>query len=272
MGFIFLAFYLVNPRGRSASLRDLYSNKEEIMETPTLQIILDAIQAISTRLELLKHDKYPVYCSEETHELATSLAKAHMEMALAEKTSENSFFHSKYADFSEVVRASRPTLSKNGISVPQVLLDYNDASWLISRMTHTSGQWIESRIRIKPPKGDIQEYGKMVTYLKRYSYGALTGVVSGDEDDDGESAVAETREVFAKGTALNKDYKPKNAAISISRDQYDELELELRDHDDIAEKILDHLQLRNLMDLPKEKFRYTIDRVRSIKHTRSGKK
>jgi hypothetical protein len=242
------------------------------METPTLQTLLDAIQAISTRLELLKHDKYPVYCSEETHELATSLAKAHMEMALAEKTSENSFFHSKYADFSEVVRASRPTLSKNGISVPQVLLDYNDASWLISRMTHTSGQWIESRIRIKPPKGDIQDYGKMVTYLKRYSYGALTGVVSGDEDDDGESAVAETREVFAKGTALNKEHKPKDSLISITREQYEELELELQGYDDIALQILDNVNIRNLMDLPKDKFRYTIDRVRKIKNTRKGNK
>lgn len=242
------------------------------MESPTLQTILDALQAISTRLELLKQEKQLIYCSGETHELAAALAKAHTEMAMAGLKADNSFFKSKYADFAEVVRASRPVLSKNGISVPQVLIDCDDGSWLISRMMHVSGQWIESKVRIKPPKGDIQSYASMVTYLKRYSYGALTGVVSSDEDDDAETVVAETREVFAKGAALNKNYKPsKNDPTTISRDQFDELELELEGNDDIAEKILDHMQIRNLMDLPKDKFRTTIDRVRSIKNTRSGK-
>lgn len=242
------------------------------METPTLQTLLDAIQAISTRLELLKHDKQAVYCSVETHELAAALAKSHTEMAIAGLNSDNPFFKSKYADLSEIVRASRPVLSKNGISVPQILIDSEDGSWLVSRMMHTSGQWIESKVRIKPPKGDIHSYASMVTYLKRYSYGALTGVVSSDEDDDAETVVADGRDVFAKGTALNKNYKAKNASESITREQYDELELELLDHDDIAEKILDNLQIRNLMDLPKDKFRYTIDRVRSIKNTRKGNK
>lgn len=243
------------------------------METPTLQTLLDAIQAIATRMDVLRQDKGVIYCSEFTHELAAALAKAHMEMAVAGEKSDNPFFKSKYADLAEVVRVSRPVLSKNGITIPQVLVDSDDGSWLISRMIHTSGQWIESRVRVKPPKGDIQSYASMVTYLRRYSYSALTGVVCSEEDDDAETVVADTREVFAKGAAINKGYdSKKNDPTTITREQWDELELELNGHDDITEKILDNLQIRNLMDLPKDKFRYTIDRVRSIKLTRQGGK
>jgi hypothetical protein len=239
----------------------------------TLQNILDAIQAIATRLDSLNQDKPLIYCSELTNEIAAALAKAHTEMAIAGLNSDNPFFKSKYADLAEIVRVSRPVLSKNGITIPQVLIDCDDGSWLISRMMHTSGQWMESKVRIKPPKNDIQSYASIVSYQKRYAYAALAGVVSGDEDDDAETVVASTREAFAKGTALNKNLNnKKNDYETITREQYEELELELTDHDDVAEKILDNMQIRNLMDLPKDKFRYTIDRVRSIKNTRKGNK
>jgi hypothetical protein len=42
---------------------------------------------------------------------------------------------------------------------------------------------------INPPKQDIQAIGSYITYLRRYNYSAIVGVVTEDEaDDDGEKA------------------------------------------------------------------------------------
>jgi hypothetical protein len=121
------------------------------------------------------------------NELFTALAKAQSEMHAAVKGSDNPFFKSKYADFSEVVTASRPALAKNGLSVIQRIIIADDGSEILhSILGHISGQYIDSTMRIKPEKNDVQALGKYITYLKRYTYAALVGVIT--EDDDGNSA------------------------------------------------------------------------------------
>jgi hypothetical protein len=55
-------------------------------------------------------------------------------------------------------------------------------------LIHTSGQWIEDTISL--PLGDekgkslAQVAGSIITYLRRYSYGAIVGLAT-DEDTDG---------------------------------------------------------------------------------------
>jgi hypothetical protein len=41
---------------------------------------------------------------------------------------------------------------------------------------------------VNPPKQDIQSLGSYLTYLRRYTYSAIVGVVASEEDDDGEAA------------------------------------------------------------------------------------
>jgi hypothetical protein len=244
------------------------------MEDITLKALMNAVNALSEKLDAYKRPLPLPYSSEQIDALTAALSKAHTEMPIAGLNSDNPFFKSKYADLAEIVRVSRPSLSKNGLVVTQIPLDFDDGSWLISRLQHVSGQWIESRVRIKPPKGDIQSYASILSYLKRYAYSALTGVVSGDEDDDAEMAVAPAREVFAKGTALNTKYNPKeNNSEVITREQLDELEYELGsegDYDDVVDKILETFKIRNLADMPKSKYRASIDKLRQIKAARAG--
>lgn len=59
---------------------------------------------------------------------------------------------------------------------------------LMTRLCHASGQWIESSMTVNPPKQDIQSLGSYLTYLRRYTYSAIVGVVASEEDDDGEAA------------------------------------------------------------------------------------
>ena len=134
--------------------------------------------------------------SEELNKLFEALAKAQMEMEVAKTDSTNPYFKSKYADLRSVVEASRPFLAKNGICVIQRTIPGNNGtSYLHTRLGHLSGQWMESLMPINPPKQDIQTLGSYMTYLRRYSYSSMVGVVAGDEDDDGE-VIVHQKQVF----------------------------------------------------------------------------
>ena len=210
--------------------------------------------------------------SPDVKDLATALAKAQGEMRTADLNRTNPYFKSKYADLMSVVNASRPALSKNGLSVIQNILANDDgASMLHTILLHSSGQYMESRMRINPPKNDIQTISSFTTYLKRMAYASLIGVVTGDDfDDDGEIAMVEARDIIAKGPS--NQYNPKEQSYeTITKEQLDELEYELAECPDLGQEILDGFHLQSLTDLPKSKYRASIERIRKIKLTRSGK-
>lgn len=235
----------------------------------------DMLQALNERvIELIKErPKTKATQSGELNELATALSKAQAEFEVAQKKETNPFFKSKYADYSEVVKASRPALTKNGLSVTQQLItDEDGITWLETKLMHSSGQWMLSRVRIVPPKNDIQSYASCVTYNRRYSYASLIAVATEDEDDDGEAAMYDQRQVVAKGTALNTKYNPKeNSYETITKEQREEMEYELEGYTDIAEMILDGFKIRTIADMPKVKFLPAITRIREIKNAREGK-
>ena len=211
--------------------------------------------------------------SREVNELYAAMAKAQAEMQIAGLSCVNPYFKSKYADLAEIVKASRPALTKNGLAVMQQIQPNDDGqNVLYTILTHSSGQYIESSIKIVPQKTDVQSIGSHITYLRRYCYASLIGVVVSDEDDDGEVAVADTRQLAAKGTAINTKYNPKeNSMETITKEQLEELEYELAEYPDIATQVLDGLRIQNLADMPKSKYLVSLTRVREIKQTRNGR-
>jgi hypothetical protein len=128
-------------------------------------------------------------------ELFTALAKAQAEIEVAELSRENPFFKSRYAGFTEIVKASRPHLTKYGLSVIQPIVTVGDQILLRTMLCHSSGEYIVSEMPINPPKTDVQSLGSYITYVRRYSYISLVGVCTG-EDDDGEKAVAQSRPTY----------------------------------------------------------------------------
>ena len=132
------------------------------------------------------------YQTKELGELFSALTKAQAVMTDAKTDSDNPFFKSKYADLSSVVKAARKPLTGNGLSVTQFIREKNGKAFLFTRLGHTSGQWIDSFVGIQPLKEDIQSLGSYLTYLRRYSYAAIVGVVASDEDDDGEETMGRT--------------------------------------------------------------------------------
>jgi len=222
-----------------------------------------------------RFDQVPQNRSEQLDLLASALAKAQSEMPVARKDSENGYFKSNYADLAEIVSVSRPCLTKNGLSVTQKVItdDDNGSTMLHTVLMHSSGQWTESTMRVVPPKNDIQTISSYITYLKRLQYAALIGVVAQDEDDDAEKAVATTRETFAKGTALNTKYNPREESTEvITKEQREELDYELSEYPDIAQMILDGFKIQSIADMPKSKYSVAMRRVREIKQLRNSGK
>ena len=233
-----------------------------------LATILEAIETLSKKIEALNGKSEQKSESDKLDLLFTALAKAQSEMPIAGLTSTNPYFKSKYADLAEFVRASRPYLTKNGLTVVQKIISDDGPSILYTKLGHSSGQWLESRMRIVPPKNDIQTLGSYITYLKRYSYASLVGVVSGQEDDDGEIAMVNTRDVIAKGPSIK--YNPKDQSFdTITREQLDEMEYELSEYPDIADQVLNGLQIQSLADCPKSKYQVSMTRIREIKKLRN---
>ncbi len=240
-----------------------------------LEKMLNEIATLSTKIDsALRHNPHIKTRSDELKDLFSALAEAQSEMPAVAGNKENPYFKEKYIDLGDMIAASRPSLTKYGLGVIQQLLPNDDGQMILHTiLSHSSGQWIESRIRIIPPKNDIRTMDSYTTSLKRSSYGALVGIVGANDDDDGEYASATTRETFAKGVAINTKYNPKeNQLETVSRDQIDELEYELEGWSDIAEMVLDGLRIQNLADMPKEKFRVSINKIREIKNIRDGKK
>ncbi len=101
------------------------------------------------------------------------------------KTKTGGKYKFKYADLSTCAEAAAPALKENGLAVSQIICNWT----LITLLTHKSGQWIKSELPISLPGNsvDYQALGSAITYIKRYSYCAILGIVA-DADDDANAA------------------------------------------------------------------------------------
>jgi hypothetical protein len=97
----------------------------------------------------------------------------------------------KYADLASVMDAVREPLSANGLSVTQAPTMNGDGFVLVSRLMHTSGQWLEATYPLSANVSS-QEMGSAITYGRRYCTLALLGIAA-DEDDDGAQAKTPAR-------------------------------------------------------------------------------
>jgi len=129
--------------------------------------------------------------SESINELATALSKAQGEMHASGKTGTNPFFKHAYATFDDVLAAVKKPLANNGLSFVQLIDQQDGTSVLTTILIHSSGQYMSSSTPLNAiaSKGTnaLQDFGKAITYMKRYALAAMLGV-AGDEDDDGNSA------------------------------------------------------------------------------------
>ena len=103
------------------------------------------------------------------------------------KDKSNPFFKSKYSDLASVINGVSETLSKCELAVFHRTRIQDGRNVLVTVLAHSSGEMVESELFI-PEQVDPQKLGSLFTYLKRYSYMAILGIASEDEDDDANRA------------------------------------------------------------------------------------
>lgn len=139
--------------------------------------------------------------------LFEALSKFQSQLESASKDSVNPHFKSKYADLAECWNAIREPLGANGLAVSQLLSYENDKYTLTTKLTHASGEFIESTMPLLLTKQDMQGLGAATTYARRFMLCSILGITQ--EDDDGETAVGrgmpKAAVKVAESTALNLD-------------------------------------------------------------------
>lgn len=121
--------------------------------------------------------------SDSIKELATALSKVQGELTYAKKDSANPFFKSTYADLESVWGACRSLLAANGLSVIQMPGNFFEGRmWLITRLCHNSGEWIEQEMSFPVAKADAHGCMAILSYMRRGSLSAFLGIVQADDD------------------------------------------------------------------------------------------
>ena len=149
---------------------------------------------------------------EPTFEMSASITKlmpalitAQSEMGAATRGADNPFYRSKYADLAEVIETCKDALNANGICFLQPILTGTKGVCVKTMLIHVSGEYLSATVDFPVGKVDSQEYGKAISYARRYSLQSLLSIPA--EDDDGNTASNKaTPQTYTK--AMTQDFPP----------------------------------------------------------------
>lgn len=132
----------------------------------------------------------------EHKSLTAALSAFQADLPKVGKGSTNPAFKSKYADLADVVAVVLPALAQQGLAWVTAPDLTENGPVLRYQLRHTSGEVIEGLWPL--PEGvKAQELGSWITYGRRYTLSAVTGIAP-DDDDDGNAAQSAPRAPRAK--------------------------------------------------------------------------
>jgi hypothetical protein len=116
-----------------------------------------------------------------------------------------------YADINAVLRAVRLSLNQQGIAIVQgPSVSVSDAACtlvsVVTRLNHTSGEWMESTCYIRAKDDSAWSIGSAISHARRYGLQAMTACYSVGEnvDDDGATAQLGDAQMEALDTLSNE--------------------------------------------------------------------
>lgn len=118
--------------------------------------------------------------------LAKGLSLFQTKMETIDKTANNPFYKSKYANLSNILTAIQIPLAESGL----VFSQHPDNGKLITILIHAeTGEYMSSEYEIHPVKVDPQGIGSAITYAKRYALTAILGLNVDEVDSDGNEQI-----------------------------------------------------------------------------------
>lgn len=126
-------------------------------------------------------------------DIAHALVAFQSEMKTVGKDKVNPHFKSRYADISSITEDIMPILTKHGLAFSCQPRSADNGYEILGVLLHESGETLKGALPLFG--NDAQKIGSSITYARRYLLCALTGVVTGDEDDDGNMATTTNERV-----------------------------------------------------------------------------
>lgn len=180
------------------------------LEQETKAVVYEAIENEKNSIEFNSKDCIEFFGNEEQRaSMFRDWASYFGEVVNPENTVLNTFFKAKYSPLNEVLNTIRKVLSKYGLAIIQYpFINSNNMPSLKTIVTHKNGGVISfPDVSGKPSKDDIQQFGSIISYLRRFSINAIAGIM-GEVDDDGNSASANVDDKKTKPLPTKKEISP----------------------------------------------------------------
>ena len=188
-------------------------------------------------------------------ELTKALIGFHKAVDKIDKNARGNY--GKFADLSNVLSTVTPALHANGLAVTQTFLEDS----LVTTLHHISGETLSSTVKlyIQDGRNITQEWGKAVTYQRRYSICSILGIVA-DMDTDAEAEAppstkttptqpkpanvkqAVASQAFQAGQKAIKAAKTLDSLSDLSNrvaERFDNKDLSKQEYDDLLKLLLD---------------------------------
>ena len=147
--------------------------------------------------------------SQEIGELRTALSAFQSEVNDPEKnktaqfpTKKGGMVKFEYADLADLLQVVRPVLAKHGLSLNHHTEIRGEVLIVVGTLAHSSGQWESAEYPASSINADHKAIGAGITFARRYTGQALTGV-SAETDRDAEDTQAVN--VMSSAEAKRKD-------------------------------------------------------------------
>lgn len=154
---------------------------------------------------MTENNPAPSSLSPPSNELAQALID--FQAAVPTIHQNDSSFHGKFANLPGVLSTIGPALRANGLAVSQLPEDINGQPGLRTTLLHTSGQSLTAvtPLSVNAGKNGTQEWGKAMTYSRRYALQAVLGLCVGIEDNDADLETETKSKPATKAAAKPKD-------------------------------------------------------------------
>jgi ERF superfamily len=164
--------------------------------------------------------------SEKIANLSKALIKAQNEFDIISKSVKA--YKYNYAPLDIVYKATRKALLDNQLCVIQTVnINSNNEEILITTLSHSSGEYISSHLNIdnkinkinernkESKTNPIQEWGGILTYVRRYSYCTILGIIGEDEDDDADYSNSSHYTSNGKNRHAEENINPSAKLVSL---------------------------------------------------------
>ncbi len=138
--------------------------------------------------------------SESLNELAKALAAFQSQVEMVNKGSQG--YNYKYSDLSQVISTAKAILAANHLSVSQLLgITEQGFTTITTMLMHASGQYISNtcivpQLTAGKNLNAAQALGSAISYMRRYSYQAILGMTSDDNDASNSHPVQQAAPTF----------------------------------------------------------------------------